>query len=224
MTAAWSAGASSRSRSIKENPSTVGSDRSVKTSTGAPCLSRISTASCPSRVSTALKPFSAISCRYENARCKSQSATSTYRRISARTVGNIVRAGSENSISAFDFRAVEQHVGPRESQGKIICGLDFTRARRNRHACGLLGPFLDARADSLGNLAGAVDGDAWQDNEKFFAPPPRHEIGCSNAVRRNSRDAAQNAIADCVTSSVVHLLEMIDVNQHQAERALFALG
>jgi len=60
------------------------------------------------------------------------------------------------------------------------------------------------------------------ENDKFFAAPPRKQIGFPHLISDDARYLNQHAIADLMPVHVIDILEVIDVEQDQRKSGLIA--
>src|ERR1700680_2576019 len=75
----------------------------------------------------------------------------------------------------------------------------------------------DARAYSVGDLPANLKRSSGQDAHQLFATVARGKIALSNSVLQVLSDHAQNLVADLMSVLVVEFLEMIDVDQENAQ-------
>ncbi len=58
-----------------------------------------------------------------------------------------------------------------------------------------------------------------QQQQKLFATPARHHILLAHRNLKRSRQRFQHLVTDVVAELIVDVLEMVDIDQHQRERA-----
>ena len=76
----------------------------------------------------------------------------------------------------------------------------------------------------LGGEQRAVEVGERQEDGELVAAEPRHGVGLAQRRAQPRRDALQDAVAGMVAERVVDLLEAVQVEQQQRERAVLAVG
>ena len=82
---------------------------------------------------------------------------------------------------------------------------------------------LDVVADGFGELFGAADGGAGEDDGEFFAAVAGGEVAAADALSKGAGDGAQNVVAGGVAEFVVEVAEMVDVDHEDGHAAVGAL-
>ena len=78
--------------------------------------------------------------------------------------------------------------------------------------------------DLARHLAGAFPRRVGKHNDELIATDARHGIHASHTALQALRDFDQQLVADRMAECVVHLLEVIEIDEHQGNLALFAFG
>jgi hypothetical protein len=81
-----------------------------------------------------------------------------------------------------------------------------------------------AFSDHFGDDQRPLDRRIRQDHRELVAAIATDDIVGATALRDLGRDQAQNAVTDEVTELVVEMLEIVDVDQKQRERAVVLVG
>src|SRR5581483_7953844 len=70
-------------------------------------------------------------------------------------------------------------------------------------------------ADLLGNAAGAGDGGSGKHERELLAAEASREVELAKRSRQHGCDAAEDVVAALMTETVVHLLEVVDVDEDE---------
>src|SRR5262249_5670944 len=76
----------------------------------------------------------------------------------------------------------------------------------------------DRAPDAFGGDTGPGVGGLREGNDELFAAPPRDEIALAGDARQDGGPTLQHRVAGVVAERVVHLFEVIDVEEEHAHR------
>src|SRR3984957_15186825 len=168
--------------------------------------------------------FATLRKRYSS-RSSQQITRKSWRRNDAATISpHGSRRVLRDAIAARRLRSVKRSVRSTIKLGVIPVLPPFGETNRNRDRNGgggavdqefaaLRGP---ARAFCDPRRFGSIS--ARHHDDEFLSTQTADEVAAPNGVSQLSAKALEHAIADVVTISVVHALEMVDVENHHGQR------
>ena len=83
---------------------------------------------------------------------------------------------------------------------------------------------LDRFPDTIGALASDLDVGLGQDQHELLAAEAARHVATTHGALQQTTEVAQQGVADVVTERIVELLEEVEVDHHDAERAAAAFG
>ena len=126
-------------------------------------------------------------------------------------------------VAALGLGTVERRVGPLEGRRGLFVGPQLRRSRR--HGDGRTFSrrrLFDGHAHLLREHQGSLPVVGGQDAQELFAAPAHEGVGGSEDGPQGQGDLAQDLVAPGVSALVVDGLEMVDVDEDEAERRLEA--
>src|ERR1039458_8157820 len=125
---------------------------------------------------------------------------------------------NRDGVSSRSLHLVEREVSiVNEVLGSRHCSLETAASNTQGH--GTLDCGREVVTNTFGDFHGTGDIGIWEEKGELVPSNPTDQIECSPIVPEYRSDTGKHVVADDVPESVVDGLELIDINNQEAEGA-----